>query len=244
MGLAAAPGGKFLMVLYNKGGTSHCLWIPTDTLESADGPCAMPEKFTISDSETAIQGESEKKSSVSQVLIGNRETPWHMLCNTKLVDTCRVPKFLNNVTLAVYDRTGLALVGVDGTVLLRKHYDAVDGWLYFPFSPIRGSASGRRFALILNHTPTDTPMRRSVLAGRTTYSYDVDPVPGPFPDRIEVYDLASHAWIYTVRNKAGILKKILGLALSPGGEHMAMDSGGVIRCYGLPRVAGATPQIK
>lgn len=65
-------------------------------------------------------------------------------------------------------------------------------------------------------------------------------MPAAFPDHIDAYDLTTGQWFYTLQIKGSRLKQIWGLALSPNGEKLAVDSGGVIQVYALPPAANNT----
>jgi hypothetical protein len=54
------------------------------------------------------------------------------------------------------------------------------------------------------------------------------------PLYIEVYDLSVAQWIYTLRIDAERLRRVWGLALSPNGNNLAIDSGDAIQVFALP----------
>jgi hypothetical protein len=59
------------------------------------------------------------------------------------------------------------------------------------------------------------------------------------PLDIEVFDLSAAQWIYTLRINPDQLHQIWGLALSPNGNQLALDSGGAIQVFALPHAAAA-----
>ena len=152
------------------------------------------------------------------------------------------PQFISNEMVVIYGGSDLLLLDLAGALKFEKdfaprggpHPDMIDNM----GRPVRASANGRRFALALND-----PINEGVVRpGRTTIIPEPGDPPAAFPDRVEVYDLSNSRWIYVLENEPASVNwlsgkqfpQIWGLGLSPSGEKLTIDSGGVIQTYALP----------
>jgi hypothetical protein len=177
---------------------------------------------------------SELAGDARRILISAPGAPARTLCDTTLVRGCSIPQFVNNENLVVYEGLSLSLVnhnGIDPGSKLElasrlpwfQEFGVID-----PYGrPVRPSASGQRFAVIFNTSPKD----RGVEVERFTVPGEI---PGKFPNQVAVYDIPQNTWTYQLKNKKSDLKQIWSVALSPSGNKLAIDSGGVIQIYALP----------
>jgi len=195
-----------------------------------------------------------------RILIREMGKPVRTLCD------CLVcfPQFISNQTIVTYSSPYLWLFDVAGHLEFKKEFDRRGpeelAWIDDMGRPVRPSTDGRRFALALN-----TP----IIKGATGYlvkAFKTEPgdPPATFPDRIDIFDAPNGQLIYTLKDKVtqfsvfyaydenNVLIKgqypierqfpqIMGLALSPSGEKLAIDSGGVIQVYALPPAAQTPP---
>jgi hypothetical protein len=278
-GIAESPSGKVLVLRFHQGSSTQCIRILTDSLEGSEERCEIPEQFAVSDGAMA---ESEigrdrtednefgpevyyhmfptAPSSTQQPSILIRETGESVrtLCDCKAA----FPQFISNQMIVIYSPAYLWLFDVAGHLELKREFDMRgrdSAWIDEMGRPIRPSADGRRFALALN-----TPL----IIGATGHPVQaISPEPGDppatFPVRVDVFDVPSSQWIYTLNNKVtqvsvfyaydenNVLvkgqhplerqfQKIMGLAFSPDGEKLTIDSGGIIQVYALPPAANST----
>jgi hypothetical protein len=263
IGIAESPSGKTLVVRYQKANSTICIHIDTETLEFSEGPCAISKLFSISDSamaarsdklydrpeSTPVQPEvigAVQKSELDlfgSVQINAPGKPARKLCDTSAFVACKVPQFLNNEMIAVFDWYALGLVDARETVpaqppklqMKLTHHE----WIDVVGRPVRTSANGQRFAVAINLPPTDLKGKKAAI-----HAFLGD-VPAAFPSHVDVFDLPLGQWIYTLKNKtsgpsAQRLQQIWGLALSPSGDKLVIDSGGVVQAYVLPGVSKST----
>lgn len=258
-GIAESPSGKVLVVRFHQNNSTRCIRVLTENLQSSESPCEIPEIFTVSDNEMAMYpGASDKPEIVPvtgpvqtavhtptglqsevagdarKILISASGTPARILCDSFLVRGCSIPQFVNNENLVVYDGFSLSLVNHNGIDPGSKvafanrlpwfqEFGVID-----PYGrPVRPSASGQRFAVIFNTSPKD----RGAAVERFTIPGEI---PGKFPNQVAVYDISQNAWTYQLKNKKSDFKQIWSAALSPSGNKLAIDSGGVIQVYALP----------
>jgi hypothetical protein len=258
-GIAASPSGKVLVVRFHQNNSTHCIRILTETLASSETPCEIPEIFTVSDDEMAMYPgvsdkpeivpvtgpvqtavhtptglQSEVAGDARKILISASGTPARILCDSFLVRGCSIPQFVNNENLVVYDGFSLSLVNHNGIDPGSKvafanrlpwfqEFGVID-----PYGrPVRPSASGQRFAVIFNTSPKD----RGVEVERFTIPGEI---PGKFPSQVAVYDIPQNTWDYQLKNKKNEFKQIWSVALSPSGNKLVIDSGGVVQIYAVP----------
>jgi len=268
-GIAESPSGKVLLIRFHQNRLIGCIRLFTGTLDGSEDECHIPEMFTVSDSETAmINRMFEKPEGThfgelvvslpspipgSQLCIGARPCasadtkappshgppgasiyapggPVRQLC----VD-CQMPQFINNDLLVHYNWVGFGVMDHNGeekfevvTPIQIQFENEID-----PMGrPIRPSANGQRFAVALNFTP---PHPTGVLLT----GFLPGDLPSAYPSRVDVYDVEKQARIYMLKNRKNQFKQIWGLGLSPSGEKLVIDSGGVIQVYALPPVTQA-----
>jgi hypothetical protein len=159
------------------------------------------------------------------------------LCDTSGLAGCKVPQFINNEMIAVFDWYALGLINARETVSTQQpkvqmkltHHE----WIDVVGRPVRTSANGQRFAVAINLPPTDLKGKKAAI-----HAFLGD-VPAAFPSHVDVFDLPQGQWIYSLKNKTSgpsseRLQQIWGLALSPSGDKLVIDSGGVVQAYALP----------
>jgi hypothetical protein len=258
-GLAESPSGKVLVIRFHQNNSTHCIRILTETLSASESACEIPEIFTVSDDEMAmypgasdkpeiipITGpvqtavhtptglQSEVAGDARKILISAPGASARNLCDTTLVPGCSIPQFVNNENLVVYEGLSLSLLNHNGIYTGSKAEFAhrlpwLEGFgVIDPYGrPVRPSAGGQKFAVVFNTSPKD----RGVEVERFTIPGEI---PDKFPNQVAVYDLSQNAWIYQLKNKKSDFKQIWSAALSPAGNKLAIDSGGVIQIYTIP----------
>ena len=180
-------------------------------------------------------GPSENSESMGRVVVRAPKTAAQTICDTNTISGCEVPQFVNNETIVVYGAFAFGLVdhkgisGGTGVTFKTKLNGSVD-WIDPLGRPVRPSENGQRFAVLFNAAQWS----RGESSEIKTF---VGNVPASFPNHVDVYDMTKGVWFYTLTNKNNQFTKIWGLALSPSGEKMAIDSGGVIQMYVVPSAA-------
>ncbi len=245
-GIAQSPSGKFLVVQFRRGVSTLCLRIHTNSLDSSEGPCEILELFTASDEGVAapssLPEENLSENNRSGPLVqydvsmpdssldprGRIQNPDHKNTARTLCNWCvGMPQFVNNNTIVVYTPTHLSVTGPGGNMRFEQALNQREIWIDELGRPVRSSANGERFAVAFNTSllRVDAP---------TAIRMSTGDMPAAFPDHIEAYDLTTEQAIYTLQIKGSRLQQIWGLALSPSGEKLAVDSGGAIQVYSLP----------
>jgi len=238
-GLAAAPSGRGLLLVYEVKNAIQCVWVDSATLSTTESACTIPGRFTISDDETAAAVTPDQKNRDWRVIIGGKSEPWHELCDDKKMQDCRIPTFVAEKTIVVSNQYGFSVLDDVGGIQLHEKYKFLDFWIEPDSGPVRSSAIGNRFAVILNHLPYKISNALGglvIVSGEVHFHsvLDLRRVPGPLPGRLDVYDLSSQTWFVSLLNKQDKFKEIFGFALSPSGINLAVDTGGVIHMYALP----------
>jgi hypothetical protein len=182
-----------------------------------------------------------------------------------------MPQFINNDTMAVYSPTNISVVDRAGKVSFTQDLYSKEKWLDEFGRPVRSSANGRRFAVAFNLSPFARPdftsgengsrtvvdptssadeqraayanaQSRAAHASAVAIHMSTGDIPAEMPLDVEVYDLAAAQWIYTLQINSEHLHQIWGLALSPNGNQLAIDSGGVIQIFALPPSTNSVPK--
>jgi hypothetical protein len=252
-GIAESPSGKSLVIQFRLESTALCLKIHTDTLESSETPCGTLDTFTASDDgivapENLADGEALREfrpggASIEYgVAIPNAPSDAHGQTRetatiVTLCDPCAgIPQFINNETIAVYTPTNIRIMDRAGKIKLTQKFDVANKWIDEFGRPIRPSANGQRFAVASNALKLPATKDASFAIHVSTGD-----IPAEFPKEVEIYDLRAAQWIYTLQINTVHLSQIWGLALSPCGEKLAIDSGGTIQVFSLPPSA-TTPK--
>jgi hypothetical protein len=257
IGIAESPSGKTLVIRFQQADATICIHIDTETLDDSEGPCSISRLFSISDSGMAarsdklydrpesspvqpeVVGEVEK----SQLdLFGSIQIQEHgksarKLCDTSGLAGCKVPQFLNNETIVVFDWYTLGMIGDPETVPTQQpkvqmklaHHE----WIDIVGRPVRASSNGHRFVVAINLPPTDLKGKKAAI-----HAFLGD-VPAAYPSHVDVFDLPLGQWIYSLNTKKNgasthEFQQIWGLALSPSGNKLVIDSGGIVQAYALP----------
>jgi len=117
-----------------------------------------------------------------------------------------------------------------GKIRFTQTFDVASKWIDEFGRPVRASVNGQRFAVASNALHL-----RDVKDESFAIHVSTGDIPAEFPLDVQVYDLLAAQWIYTLQINAEHLHQIWGLALSPNGNNLAIDSGGVIHVFALPR---------
>jgi hypothetical protein len=173
-----------------------------------------------------------------------------------------IPQFINNEILAMYSPTYMSIMDRAGKIRFTQDFSPTVEWIDELGRPVRPSANGLRVAIASNKSDFSTAspftggnantdqanpnasgneqraeaIKARARAGRATAVHmSTGDIPAEFPSDVQVYDLTAAQWIYTLEIKAEHLRQIWGLALSPNGNNLAIDSGGTIQIFALPK---------
>jgi hypothetical protein len=248
-GIADSPSGKVLVVRYHQDRSIQCIQLQTDTLRVSEGPCTIPEEFTVSDDAMAawdrgldrtengrvgphighsiepyeIDRSSGIESQKPRLLIHKLGQPIRTFC-----DSCAGrPQFLNNDFIIVPSFSGFAVFNNFGVEKFSVKSPPNGSWIDTGAKAISSSANGDKFVVAFNE---------SVLSSNvsTRFGGSQGDIPATFADRVEIYDLETERQVYNLKINKKRVKEIWGFALSPTGGKLAVDSGGVIQVYALP----------
>jgi hypothetical protein len=203
-----------------------------------------------------------KRTTIETVeFVGERGDLKKTLCYTRTTSSCGSPAFITNNMMVIHRQDDLGLLditdvakGGEARVQFQKeigthywnleHTSATGEWIATLGRPVRTSANGERFAVAMN--AAQSPVNRS-----TAYALFPEALPAIDPTHVDVYDLPSGLekliptrqcyldaqcdwWIYKLTNVKHQFQHIWGFGLSPNGEKLVIDSGGVIHMYALP----------
>jgi hypothetical protein len=194
-------------------------------------------------------------------LVGESGDLKKTLCDTPSVSSCGSPAFITNNMMIIRGGDELGLLDITGLaeggkpkLQFQKAFGSYSGplrlssmageWISTLGRPVRTSANGERFAVAMNAPQT---------AG-TADALFAEALPAVDPSHVDVYDLPSGLqkliptrqcyldaqcdwWIYKLTNVKHQFQHIWGFGLSPNGEKLVIDSGGVIQVYSLPPAA-------
>jgi hypothetical protein len=246
-GIAESPNASSVVIQFLVGKSALCFRIRTDTLDYSPASCGVLEVFTISDERIVapekLPGENEQRENTPShayvqggaALPGaSARRPIQGPDQTRAGDTiCNpcagIPQFINNDAMAVYSTENISVVDRAGKVSFAWGFIPKERWIDELGRPVRSSANGQRFAIVTNRSP----FARNSLG--TAIHISTGDIPAEMPLDIEVYDLSAAQWIYTLRINAEHLHQVWGLALSPNGNNLAIDSGGTIQIFVLPK---------
>lgn len=225
-GIAESPNASSLVVQFLARNSAMCFRIRTDTLDYAIVPCGTLEVFTVSDDRIVepekLPGENYQREN----------TPSHAYIQRggamRATSASGISQFINNDAMAVYSTENIHVVDRTGKVSFTWDFLPQERWIDELGRPVRSSANGQRFAIVSNRSPF---VRRAPL---TAIHISTGDIPAEMPLDIEVCDLKAAQWIYTLRINPEHLQKVWGLALSPNGNNLAIDSGGTIQIFKLP----------
>ena len=161
----------------------------------------------------------------------------------------------------MYSPTYIRVVDRAGKVRFTQEFSPTVEWIDELGRPARPSANGLRFAIATNKSDfspispfpggnvnisqnnpnasgdeqrAEAIKARARAAGATAVHISTGDIPAEMPLDVEVCDLAASQWIYTLQINSEHLRKVWGLALSPNGNKLAIDSGGTIQIFPLP----------
>lgn len=245
-GISQSPTGKSLVIQFHRGLSTFCLRIQTDKLDVSESPCEILELFTASDDRIAAprslsEGNSNEGNPAGPIVqVGGtapgvrsdtsdmmQKSEGGIITRTFCNSCVGIPQFINNDEIVIYAPQRISMTAHNGDLKFALELNPRDVWIDEFGRPVRPSANGRRFAVAYNASL----LRIGKL---TSIQMSTGDMPAAFPGRIDAYDLATGQWIYSVLFKGTQLQQIWGLALSPSGEKLAVDSGGVIQVYALP----------
>jgi len=255
-GISESPSGRSLVIKLLHSPSPVCYTVRTDTLDSSQLSCGLLDIFTASDNgivapEKLPSGGDllEKASggaflqygaSVGALPANDRRN--HNLSNTGDIRTvcspCTgMPQFVNNDKFVVYSTSYLSIVDRNGKVSFTEFFNAFQNWIDEFGRPVRSAANGQRFVLATNVTQDRSVQTfggsRDIHFSLAVHMSTGD-LPAELPYDVKIYDLPSAKWIFTLQINADHLQKIWGLALSPNGNKLVIDSGGVIHVFALP----------
>jgi hypothetical protein len=193
--------------------------------------------------------------------VGERGGLKKTLCDEPSVRSCGSPAFITNNMVIIHGQDELGLLDITDVakgekpkLKFQKEFGNHSGtnvlssirgeWISALGRPIRTSANGERFAVAMN-----APQRAGYAA--TANALLPEALPAIDPTHVDVYDLPSGLekpiparqcyldaqcdwWIYKLTNVRHQFQHIWGFGLSPNGEKLVIDSGGVIQTYALP----------
>jgi hypothetical protein len=226
-GIAESPDASSLVIQFLVRDSAMCFRLRTDTLDFAIIPCSTLEVFTVSDDRIVepkkLPGEdSHPENTASHAYVERGAV------RPKTSASGGIPQFINNDAMALYSAKQISVVDRAGKVTFSQDFNPREKWIDELGRPVRASANGQRFAIVTNRSPFT---RRSTA---TAIHISTGDIPAEMPLDIEVFDLSASQWIYTLQISAEHLHKVWGLALSPNGKNLAVDSGGAIQIFPLP----------
>ena len=245
-GIAESPSATSLVIQFLTGTSSLCFRIHTDSLDYTPADCGVLELFTVSDSKIVeperLPRETERRENTPvhayvqsgalkpAVAAADRVSgPVQRPADYTICNPCAsIPQFINNDTLAVYSAENVSVVDPAGKVTFSQNFIPRERWIDEFGRPVRPSANGQRFAVVTNRSPF------AHSSWSTAIHISTGDIPAEMPLDIEVYDLSAAQWIYTLRINGEQLRQVWGLALSPNGQKLAIDSGGAIHIFALP----------
>jgi hypothetical protein len=239
-GISESPSGNVLAIRFHQERSTNCIQLLTATLDASEGPCTTPEVFTVSDDRTEnarvgplvehsaepfeIDRSGRSNLPKPRLLIQVQGQPIRTFCN---LCTGR-PEFLDNDFILVYSFWGFGVFNNFGVEKFSEKFELNGSWIDTGAKAVRSSANGDKFAVAFN----ESVLSNSV---STRFGGSQGDMPATFADRVQVYDLETERQVYDLKIIKKRVKEIWGLALSPSGEKLAIDSGGVIQLYALPR---------
>jgi hypothetical protein len=252
--IAVSPSAKVIMIRLPRDRSPFCIRIVTDTLEGSEQPCGTPPRLTISDREMAASrgrnGTKEIDSNGPQfdphnygalryefaIEMRAESGELHTLCETAdpSGSYCVGSQFVSDKRIVLFGEHSLALLDLAGQMIFMQKFDLDDAWIDPTGKPVHQSADGQRFAVAFNES------HRKLWPAGGTVVLSASELPAEFPERIQIFDVKTNDWIYMLDNKKKQFPQIWGLALSPSGSQLAIDSGGVVQTYALPATV-ATP---
>lgn len=255
-GIVESPSHKKLALRIMIEKKQKCFEIDTVNLNHTEMPCENGYLFSISNDEIAelqlatandTDEPSVQRSRGTIIARANRAILFRgsdgtqtKLCEAVLLGSyCYAPQFLDDDTIVAYNVSEVAVMDTHGNVKSRRDFDFEEPYLFVPSRPIRVSADGKRFALAFTgRVEAVVPDgRQGYQAANTLLSVLQASSQSPIavrPAYVEVFDVASNEWFYTLKNRKSEWKEIDGLALSPDGTKMAVDSRGMLQVYALP----------
>ena len=195
-----------------------------------------------------------------------------ILCDTTTVSSCGAPTFISNTMIVVHGDDVLGLIDISGLTgggksklefektfirpIEKKSSREPDYyWIAGLGRPVHSSANGQRFAVAVNAPrKTERPETADALVPQRLPAIDpsyidVFDLPSgqrqhtPSPDpQCDTIDAPCDWWIYRLTNAKHQFQHIWGYGLSPNGEKLVIDSGGVIQVYALPPAMHSTAQ--
>jgi hypothetical protein len=209
-----------------------------------------------------------KRTSIESVqFVGARGDLKKTLCDTPSIRSCGSPAFITNNMMIIHGQDELGLLditdlakGEKPKLQFQKEFakevltSIGREWIASLGRPVRTSANGERFAVAMNapqrpdYATTANALFPEALPAIDPTHVDVFDLPSGFekllPDRQCYLDAHCDWWIYRLTNVKHQFQHIWGFGLSPNGENLVIDSGGVIQMYALPPATGRTAPME
>jgi hypothetical protein len=246
-GLFEWPSRKALVLRVLTGKKPACFQINTDDLTHDKITCGDSPAISFAENEVAEATQLSAVDAAAQSLrrtfapmagsitVHGADGKTKTICEWgQQTPYCVNPQFLSNEIMAAYGVLDFGLMDVHDHVEFTERFGLSAEYIIPMSRPVRGSPDGNRFVIAINKFEhgirTSDRVAASVFqqgSGRTPLAVE--------PDRVSVFDVPGGQWIYTLKNqKEGGWKEILGLALSPNGMRLAVDSEGMVQVYSLP----------
>jgi hypothetical protein len=246
-GIAESPSGKSLVLQFLLDATALCLKFHTDTLESSETPCSTLDTFTASDDGILTPDKLPDGEALREFRPGGasieygvttpnapadpRGQPKRSATIVTLCDPCvGIPQFISNDVIAVYTPSNIRVIDRAGRIMFTQNFDVATKWIDEFGRPVHAAANGKRFAVASNALKAPTSKD-----GTFAIHVSTGDIPAEFPLDVQIYDLSAAKWIYTLQINSKRLHQIWGLALSPNGNSLAIDSGGTVQVFTLPK---------
>jgi hypothetical protein len=243
-GIAESPSGKVLTVRYHREEPTFCIQILTATLEASEGSCSVGPLFSISDNAMAANEVSLERNESTQAgpsVIYNAERPSGIepfgsriiihergQASRGVIVGLATPQFINNEEFVAYEFVGFRVFDHLGNLEFHESFKPDELWIDTSARPVRPSANGHRFAVAINVSPF------SAQIGAASLVNPLGDPPAALAARVSIYDLEKQQLMYNLQYQKNQFQPIWGLGLSPSGEKLVIDSGGVIQTYSLP----------
>jgi hypothetical protein len=244
--LLRSPGGKFLLIDYEVASSEKllCFEVRDELVDSENlqlvqawsqfgrveweprsGPCLAPTDHPKVQfwNDVSDDGALLTTTDVGTPAIGHIDGHFHVLCSHNDAN-CRKGFLVNNQTVIVWpsfhQNRPISLISMSGETLPIQDLSSKE-----ILRSLATSDGGERFAISVERSK----------GGSELFGI----APEWHEDRIMVYDIPTHKWIYTLDPKKLGVTKISELALSPDGTLLALiDQNGILQVYRIGSGAG------
>ena len=235
VGITASPSGHTLLVRYMDGEQQQCNWVSVPQMQIRTESCRLPAQIAITDHEMAAVDQPDPKSSKAKIAIQKIDGSWHLLCDSSSNPACGNPRFVDDSTILISTLNALAAVHQSGQLVFTEAMS--DAPLTSPLgsvshsskiAEVRSSISGNRIAAGIYGLTN--------IAGSFNSNFDVVSGAQVMFDHARVYDLVTGRWIFKLENddpSDAKFRHLSGLALSPNGRRIAIETSGIVREFEL-----------